>query len=300
MSKRGLGKGINSLIGDYTFDDVVEKSIKNIDRDRVHTAKLAKIISNPGQPRKSFDGTTLQELADSIKKQGVIQPIIVEQRDDSYVIVAGERRVRAAKIAGLEEIPIIVKSFTEGQRLEVALIENIQRENLNAIEEAKAFRYLMDRSKLNQEDLSARLGKKRSTIANSLRLLNLPKQVQNALISRAITAGHARAILSVLNLSEQTILLNRIIAEHLSVRQTEDLAVEFNNGARAKKDKKKKKISQKIPEVQAVEEKFLEACGTKVKVKGTLNKGAVEIAFYSTEDLERIYTLISNKQNLYD
>ena len=207
MSKRGLGKGINSLIGDYTFDDVVEKTIEP--KDHVQHAAISDIISNPGQPRKSFDPETLQELAESIKKQGVIQPVIVERRDDALVIVAGERRVRAARLAGLEQIPVIIKSFTEGQRLEVALIENIQRENLNPIEEAKAYRYLMDRSKLNQEELSERLGKKRSTIANSLRLLNLPKQAQNALISRGITAGHARAILSVVNPSEQTILLNR-------------------------------------------------------------------------------------------
>lgn len=299
MSKRGLGKGINSLIGDYTFDDVVEKTIESKDHHVQHAA-IADIISNPGQPRKSFDPETLQELAESIKKQGVIQPVIVERREDALVIVAGERRVRAARLAGLEQIPVIIKTFTEGQRLEVALIENIQRENLNPIEEAKAYRYLMDRSKLNQEELSDRLGKKRSTIANSLRLLNLPKQAQNALISRGITAGHARAILSVVNPSEQTILLNRIIAEHLSVRQAEDLAAEYNNGARAKKEKKKKKKLQSSPEIAAVEEKFLEACGTKVKLKGSLSKGAVQIDYYSADDLERIYSLISKKADLFD
>jgi ParB family chromosome partitioning protein len=158
----------------------------------------------------------------------------------------------------------------------------------------------MDRSKLNQEELSDRLGKKRSTIANSLRLLNLPKQAQNALISRGITAGHARAILSVVNPSEQTILLNRIIAEHLSVRQAEDLAAEYNSGARAKKEKKKKRKIQSSPEIAAVEEKFLEACGTKVKLKGSLSKGAVQIDYYSADDLERIYSLISKKTDLFD
>jgi ParB family chromosome partitioning protein len=298
VSKRGLGKGINSLIGDYTFDDVVEKTID--DKDHVQHANIADVISNPGQPRKSFDPETLQELAESIKKQGIIQPVIVEKRDGSLVIVAGERRVRAARLAGLEKVPVIIKTFTEGQRLEVALIENIQRENLNPIEEAKAYRYLMDRSKLNQEDLSARLGKKRSTIANSVRLLNLPKQAQNALISRGITAGHARAILSVVNPSEQTILLNRIITEHLSVRQAEELAAEYNNGARAKKERKQKKKVQSPPEIAAVEEKFLDACGTKVKLKGSLSKGAVQIEYYSPEDLERIYSLISKKSDLFD
>ena len=298
MAKRGLGKGINSLIGDYTFDDVVDRSVHP--GDAIQHIKLDDIMANPGQPRKSFDPETLQELADSIKKQGVIQPVIVEKHDGRYVIVAGERRVRASRLAGLDEIPVIVKTFTEGQRLEVALIENIQRENLNPIEEAKAYRYLMDRSKLNQEDLSARLGKKRSTIANSVRLLNLPKQAQNALISRAITAGHARAILSVINPSEQTILLNRIITEHLSVRQAEQLSAEMNKGSRAARAKKRKHTGRKTPEIRAVEEKFLEACGSKVRLKGTLEKGAVEISYYSSEDLERIYTLLSDKQDLYE
>lgn len=298
MSKRGLGKGINSLIGDYSFDDVVEKGVQK--HDEIKTAKLADITTNPGQPRKSFDPETMKELAESIKNQGIIQPIIVEKRDEGYVIVAGERRVRAARLAGLEEIPIIEKTFTEGQRLEVALIENIQRENLNAIEEAKAYRYLMDRSKLNQEELAQRLGKKRSTVANSVRLLSLPKQAQNALVSKAISAGHARAILSVVNPSEQTILLNRIITDHLSVRQAEEIAVELNNGARAGKKKKAKRQPRKDPEVQAVEEKFLEACGTKVKVKGSLHKGAIEISYYSPDDLERIYALIAKKQDLYE
>ena len=298
MSKHGLGKGINSLIGDYTFDDIVEKSTVKPTGELVELVPLSAIKTNDAQPRKNFDPETMNELAASIKEQGVIQPIIVERHGDEYAIVAGERRYRASRIAGLDEIPVIIKSFTEGQKLEVALIENIQRENLNAIEEAKAYRYLMDRSKLSQEELALRLGKKRSTIANSVRLLKLPKQVQNALISKAITAGHARAIMAVNNPSEQTILLNRIITDHLSVRQAEEISQELNNGSRARK-KKQKKVVQRSMEIRSVEEKFLEACGSKVKIKGTLKKGSLEISYYSQEDLERIYALISRKSDLY-
>lgn len=297
MSKRGLGKGINSLIGDYTFDDIVEDTNKS--GDRIERIPLDAIIPNPGQPRKSFDVESLKELAESIKNQGVLQPIIVERQGDYYVVVAGERRYRASKLAGMKDIPVVIKNFTEGQRLEVALIENIQRENLNAIEEAKAFRYLMDRAKINQEELALRVGKKRSTVANSVRLLSLPKQVQNSLISQAITAGHARAIMSVINPAEQTILHNKIIIEHLSVRQAEQMAQDMNKGQRAASSKKKRTIKHRSPEVAAIEEKFLDACGSKVHIKGSLKKGSVEIAFYSSDDLERIYTLISKKEDLF-
>ncbi len=299
MSKHGLGKGINSLIGDYTFDDIVEKSSNKKTGEQIEMVSLTEIKTDSNQPRKNFDPESMSELAASVKEQGVIQPIIVEKRKNGYYIVAGERRFRASKIAGMDKIPVIVKSFTEGQRLEVALIENIQRENLNAIEEAKAFKFLMDRSKLSQEELASRVGKKRSTIANSVRLLKLPKQVQNALISKAITAGHARAIMSVVNPAEQTILLNKIITEHLSVRQSEDLAQELNNGSRASKTRKKKKIIQRPVEITSVEEKFVEVCGSKVKIKGTLQKGSLEISYYSTDDLERIYSLIAKKSDLY-
>lgn len=299
MSKRGLGKGINSLIGDYSFDEIVEKHVKGTGIE-IQMLGLDVIVPNPDQPRKSFDMDSLSELSESIRHQGILQPVIVEKKDSSYVIVAGERRYRAAKIAGLTEIPVLVKTFTEGQRLEVALIENIQRENLNPIEEAKAFRYLLDRAKISQEELATRIGKKRSTIANSVRLLNLPKQVQNALISKAISAGHARAIMSVVNPSEQTILLNKIITDHLSVRQAEQIAQDMNNGARAARRKKKKSSKQRPLEITHVEEKFLEACGSKVHIKGTLEKGSVEIAFYSSDDLKRIYSMIAHKEDLYE
>lgn len=298
MSKRGLGKGINSLIGDYSFDDIVENTTER--RDFVEELSLEKIKANPGQPRKSFDREALEELADSVKNQGVIQPIIVERQHDGYIVVAGERRYRAAKLAGLETVPSIVKNFTEGQRLEVALIENIQRENLNPLEEAKAYRYLIDKTNMSQQNLADRVGKKRSTVANSLRLLNLPTQVQNALISKTISAGHARALMSVVNPSEQVVLLNRIITEHLSVRQSEDIAKQLNNGSRAAKKKKAKRSQARSAELTSVEEKFLDACGSKVHIKGTLNKGSVEISFYSPDDLQRIYSLITNKEDLFE
>ncbi len=298
MSKRGLGKGISSLIGDYTFEDIVGESSKT--GEKIKRISLEKITSNQDQPRKSFDIEALKELAQSITEQGVLQPIIVEKKGDGYVVVAGERRYRATKLAGLNDIPVIIKTFTEWQRLEVALIENIQRENLNTIEEAKAYRYLLDISKLSQEELGSRIGKKRSTIANSVRLLNLPKQIQNSLISKAISAGHARALMSIVNPAEQTILHNRIIIEHLSVRQSEMIAQNMNKGQRAANKRRKKKHSQRSSEIVSVEEKFLDACGAKVHIKGTLKKGSVEISFYSPEDLERIYTLISKREDLFE
>ena len=255
--------------------------------------KIQQIETNPDQPRKIFHEESLQELADSIREQGVLQPILVEKKGLKYCIVAGERRYRAASLAGLETIPAIVKSFTQGQKLEVALIENIQRENLNPIEESKAFRYLIETSALSQEELSKRIGKKRSTIANSLRLLNLNDSMQAAISAGNITAGHARALLSVVNPSDQIVLFEKIQLEGLSVRQAEKLASELNEGSRAAKNKKKSTVKKKNHTIIQIEEKFIEALGTKVSVKGTLEKGKLEISYFSADDLERVYELLS-------
>ena len=305
----GLGKGMGSLLGNFDFDiapyvvsspkekitvQVSEEDIK----DRVLYVSVDKITPNVNQPRKSFDDDSLAELSASIKNQGVLQPLLVEKiTDDSYVIVAGERRFRAAKIAGLSEVPVIVKSFNEVQRIEVALIENIQRENLNAIDEAAAYQYLIQKSGLTQEEVAEKVGKKRSTVTNSLRLLQLPDQMKDDIVSGVLTAGHARAILSLVNPNDRMLLRDKIIEKELSVREAEEEAQALNEG---KKVKVKRAPKARDPYIQGVEDKLLEAFGTKVEVKGNLKKGKLVIPYASQSDLERLYRLLGKSEDLFD
>ncbi|HOT61716.1 MAG TPA: ParB/RepB/Spo0J family partition protein [Treponemataceae bacterium] len=256
---------------------------------------------NPHQPRREFDETALRELADSIREHGIIQPIIVEEAGDgSYFIIAGERRTRAARLAGLSKVPVVVKKFSEERKLEVALIENIQRENLNPIEEAQAYHQLMALGNLSQEEAATRVGKNRSTVANALRLLKLPEDIASSLASGQITAGHARAILAVLNPADQRILFGRIVGNGLSVRDAERMAAELNAGSRASSPApaakaKTEKDAMKDIEVRNMEQRFIDALGTKVTVKGSLEKGTIEIAYFSRDDLDRIYELIMSR-----
>ena len=305
----GLGKGMGSLLGNFDFDitpDVVSSPKEKITvqvseediKDRVLYVSVDKITPNVNQPRKSFDDDSLAELSASIKNQGVLQPLLVEKiTDDSYVIVAGERRFRAAKIAGLSEVPVIVKSFNEVQRIEVALIENIQRENLNAIDEAAAYQYLIQKSGLTQEEVAEKVGKKRSTVTNSLRLLQLPDQMQDDIVSGVLTAGHARAILSLVNPNDRMLLRDKIIEKELSVREAEEEAQALNEG---KKVKVKRAPKARDPYIQGVEDKLLEAFGTKVEVKGNLKKGKLVIPYASQSDLERLYRLLGKSEDLFD
>ena len=305
----GLGKGMGSLLGNFDFDitpDVVSSPKEKITvqvseediKDRVLYVSVDKITPNVNQPRKSFDDDSLAELSASIKNQGVLQPLLVEKiTDDSYVIVAGERRFRAAKIAGLSEVPVIVKSFNEVQRIEVALIENIQRENLNAIDEAAAYQYLIQKSGLTQEEVAEKVGKKRSTVTNSLRLLQLPDQMKDDIVSGVLTAGHARAILSLVNPNDRMLLRDKIIEKELSVREAEEEAQALNEG---KKVKVKRAPKARDPYIQGVEDKLLEAFGTKVEVKGNLKKGKLVIPYASQSDLERLYRLLGKSQDLFD
>lgn len=254
---------------------------------------------NPHQPRTEFDEDALKELADSIREHGIIQPIIVEDAGDgTYFIIAGERRTRAARLAGLAEVPVIIKKFSDERKLEVALIENIQRENLNPVEEAQAYHKLMTLGNLSQEETAARVGKNRSTVANALRLLKLPEDISSSLASGQITAGHARALLSVLNPSEQRILFGRIIGNGLSVREAERMAAELNNGGRAGSPEKKQNRKPDNNPVQSVEirdleQKFIDILGTKVAIKGSLEKGSIEISYFSRDDLDRIYDILN-------
>ncbi|MDN5333891.1 MAG: ParB family transcriptional regulator, chromosome partitioning protein [Sphaerochaeta sp.] len=296
---------------DYSFDSVLDSALglasSNPDVEkgqRVLEVPVEQIRANPNQPRKDFNQEALEELSLSIKREGVLQPILVEEiAPGLYSIVAGERRFRAAKIAGLERIPVLVKDFTQMQRLEVSLIENIQRENLNPIEEAKAYAYLIQEAGITQEELAKRLGKNRSTISNSIRLLQLSSSMQQDLLNGKFTAGQARAILSVVNPADREILYRTVLEKDLSVRATEQLASQFNMGKRAayqSKKKRAKKSLAKAPEIIAIEDKFLHAVGSQVEIKGSLEKGKIEIPFTSSEELERLYQLLMPNQGLFE
>lgn len=303
MSKKALGKGLDALLSpkpekirNPENDQEEDNKIEEIANKGVRFIEIKNVRPNPDQPRKEFREESLKELADSIKEKGIIQPIIAERADnETYRIVAGERRFRAAKLAGLVDIPVIIKSFTREEKLEIALIENIQRDDLNPLEEAEAYQHLMNRAGLNQEEVAKKVGKQRSTVANSLRLLKMPDSMRQALREGSLTAGHARAVLSVINPAEQTVLFNRIINKNLSVREAERQAILLNSGNRTKEKKssEEKAVRKKSPELEHFEQKLVEALGTKVVVKGNEKKGKIEIEYYSSEDLEQIYNRIS-------
>ncbi len=300
LGKKGLGRGIESLIGDYDNSSFEIEKLEEAGL-KVREIEIGKIRPNPNQPRKDFDGDSLKELRDSILSQGIISPLIVEEiAKDSYIIIAGERRYRAANMAGLQTVPCIVRSFNDVQRMEVALIENIQRENLNPVEEARAYSYLISEHGIKQEDLSKRVGKSRSAIANSVRLLNLPANMLESLSSGKITAGHARALLSVENPADREILFGRILKSGLSVREAETLASALNNGSRAANTVKETSSKTKTEEILEIEEKFLQVTGCNVEVKGKANKGRLVIPFSNAGELERIYQLLAPGDILFE
>jgi len=291
--KKALGgMGLDALL---SLDDTAQETMELPPdlKDAVRDLPISDILTNPGQPRKIFSEESLQELAESIRSRGVIQPIIVEERGNGYEIVAGERRFRASQLAGNETIPAIIRKFSEEEKLEIALIENIQREDLTPIEEAQAYRNLIESLELSQQELADKVGKKRSTIANSLRLLNLPDDIQNSLNSGIISAGHARAILAVINPADQRILHSRIKDEGLSVRESESMVEDLNKGKRQQSREKASLPKNKIPEILSIEQKFIDHFGTRVQLKGNLKKGKIEISYFSEDDLERIFDLIS-------
>jgi ParB family transcriptional regulator, chromosome partitioning protein len=288
MSKRVLGKGIGALLaGEEMRADRAVSTVTEL--------PIGDLQPNPYQPRRGFSEESLRELADSIRHQGVLQPVLVEEGSGGrYTIIAGERRFRAARMAGLERIPVIVKRFPDAEKLEIALVENIQRENLSALEEAHAYRRLMEIAGLNQEELAQKVGKSRSTVANSLRLLKLPEEIQKSLEEATFSAGHARALLSVNRPEDQMSLFRIIIKEGISVRAAEQIASDLNQGKRArekKASKDKKGHWQKIPELRAIEQKLIETFGTRVEVKGDHVKGKIEIAYFSTDDFTRLLSL---------
>ena len=302
--KRGLGKGISSLMSGFDFDtqtdDIITKTIKDERKEKMTVVQLdiGHVRPNPNQPRKFFDEEALEGLAESIKSQGIIQPLTVEEiAPGEFSIIAGERRYRAAKIAGLDKVPAIVVSLSEVQRIQMSLIENIQRENLNAIEEASAYQYLIDHSGCTQEMVAQKVGKSRSAIANSLRLLSLSDKMKDDIVSGAMSAGHARAILSLINPADRELLRDKIVHEGLSVRDAEILAESYNKGHKLIQ---RKKSTEKDTEVVNIEEKFVSAVGARVEIKGSLDKGKLQIKFKSQKDLERLYALLSGGGVLFD
>lgn len=292
-AKYGLGKGLDALLSGTSADET--RPDKGLQGEM--WIPLEKLKANPNQPRKIFDEDSLHELAASIREHGIIQPIIVEANSDgTYIIVAGERRSRAARMAGLREVPAIIRNYSDERRLEVALIENVQRSDLNPIEEAQAYKRLMELTGLSQDEVAARVGKNRSTVANALRLLKLPEDMQNALAAQQMTSGHARAILSVVNPADQRVLFGKILAESISVREAEKFAQELNGGIRAaEKPKETEKIREKDPEILAMEQQFIDILGTKVSISGGLKRGSIHIDYYSMEDLDRIYAILAGK-----
>ncbi len=291
MKKRGLGKGLDALFSsdeeilspDTEDVPVAEEETKD---QNVQIVDIYMVEPDRNQPRKTFDAEKLQELADSVKQYGVLQPLLVQKEPDYYRIIAGERRWRAARLAGLTEIPVIVKNFSAQDSMAVALIENLQRQNLNPMEESMAYQKLLTEFSLTQEQVAAKLGKSRSAIANSLRLQNLAEPVQKSLSEGLISPGHAKVLLGVTDASEQNKLAVRVIAENLSVRELEKIVAQKSE---AKKEVKKKKEDREQDLASKIaEDRMKELLGTRVTISKGARKGKIEIEYYSEEDLERI------------
>lgn len=281
MAKAKLGRGLGSL-----FDEPVIAE----NTDTVESLRITLVEPNKNQPRHSFDKDKIDELSESIKEHGVIQPIIVVKNDDRYKIVAGERRWRAAKKAGLKEIPAVIRNYSEFEIAQIALIENLQRENLNPIEEALGYQTLMSKFNMTQEDVSDKIGKSRSAIANSVRLLSLDEPIRQKLISGEISSGHARALLSIESPKVRLAVLESIIEKGLNVRQAEALAKQLQ---KAKPQKKKQTLDEQVKaQLAIIEDRLASRLGTKVTLHHDNKRGKIEIEYYGNADLDRIISLI--------
>ena len=305
VKKGGLGKGLDSLIQSSPSrpktapktevkEKIVEKVVeKVVEKPVEQKIKLSLIEPNREQPRKNFDEEALQELSDSIKQYGIIQPLVVKKNADYYEIIAGERRWRAAKMAGLKEVPVIIKEYTDQEIVEISLIENIQRENLNPIEEAIAYKRLLDEFHLKQEEVAKRVAKSRTTVTNSLRLLKLDERVQQMVINEELTSGHVRALLSIEDKNAQCEVAKKVFDEKLSVRDTEKL-VKLVLSPKAPKVKKKLTHEEIYHDM---EERMKEIFGSKVSIqRKSEHKGKIEIEYYSDEELERILDVMNTMQ----
>ena len=323
--KRGLGRGLNDLLS-VSEDEAkqakkdakavskkapavkenekpVEKPKKEVDESSEVMVKVTDIEPNPNQPRTNFNEDALNELAESIKRIGVIEPIVVYKKDRGYEIIAGERRWRAARLAGIKEVPVIIRKYTKQQRVEIALIENIQRENLNPIEEALAYNRLIEEFKLKQDEVAERVSKSRTAITNSLRLLKLCDKVKEMVVEQMISAGHARALITIEDPDVQYETAMTIFDQGLSVRDTEQLVKDVNNIlATQPKDKvetPKEDNTALLAILSQMENNLKTTLGTKVKIKPRgKNKGRIEIEYFSSDDLERIIHIINTKEQL--
>ena len=294
MSKKfGLGKGLNALIPEDTILSTLDTKLEKTDDDRDKgsiSIDINLIKSNEEQPRKSFDDEKILELAESIKSNGIIQPLVLKKVNNEYIIVAGERRWRAAKLIGLKEVPAIIMNLTEKQILEISLIENIQREDLNSIEEALAYKKLINDFNLTQEELSKRIGKSRVTITNTIRLLNLSEDVQQYIIEGVISEGHGRALLGITDSKVQCELAQSVIDDKLSVRELEILIRKLKTSPTRSKSKSSNETNPYYKDITYKLENYF---GTKVNITNKNNKGKIEIEYYSEEDLQRILEIIN-------
>lgn len=307
--KGGLGKGLDSLIPNsrgkesvHTVKSTEESTIVNKpvdnseqkEKENEQMVKVTQIEPNREQPRKNFEEESLNELAESIRQFGILQPLLVKKKGERYEIIAGERRWRAAKLAGVKEVPVVVRDYTDQEIMEIALIENIQRENLNPIEEAMAYKRLLKEFNLKQDEVAERVSKSRTAVTNSMRLLKLNDRVQQMIIDDMISTGHARALLAIEDEEQQYMLANKIFDEKLSVRETEKLVKALKN---PKKEEKKPEVENQFVYTN-LEEQMKSLIGTKVSVHAKANgKGKIEIEYYSPDDLERIYELLMTIQH---
>lgn len=293
MAARGLGKGLDSLIpasAGITKNESKGKE-KASEKGQETLVKITMVEPNRDQPRKNFDEDALLELSESIKQFGLLQPILVQDKKDHYEIIAGERRWRASKLAGLKEVPVIIKNLTDQEVVEISLIENIQREDLNPIEEALAYKRLLNEFHLKQDEVAERVSKSRTAVTNSMRLLKLSEEVQQMVIDEMITTGHARALLAIEDLEKQYMYAQKIFDEKLSVRETEKLMKNLD-----KPEKQKKEKGKNLDFIyQDIEEQLKTSLGTKVSVSSKENgSGKIEIEFYSSEELDRIVDILKS------
>ena len=301
MKKRGLGKGLDAL---FSSDEVMEPQEEYMpvseepsseeSKEKVQIVDIYTVEPDREQPRKNFDPEKLQELSDSIRQYGVLQPLLVQKEKDYYKIIAGERRWRAARLAGLTEIPVIVKEFTPQDSMAVSLIENLQRQNLNPMEESMAYQKLLTEFSMTQEQIAEKLGKSRSAIANSLRLQNLPEAVQKSISEGMISMGHAKVLLGLDDKAEQTRLAVRIIGEKLSVRELEQILAE-KKPTKAKKKSEKKETAKDLA-TRMAEERMKELLGTQVSIKKGAKKGKIDIKYHSEEELDRILNFLEARE----
>ncbi|MGE5585323.1 MAG: ParB/RepB/Spo0J family partition protein [Bacillota bacterium] len=283
MPRKGLGKGLSALIPDMEPEAV----------ERVQDLPIDRIQPNPYQPRKRFDDARLGELAESIRVHGIVQPLVVRKAGDGYELVVGQRRLLAAKMAGLAEVPVVVSDLGDAEMIQVALIENLQREDLNPMEEAESYRRLVEEFGLTQDELAGVLGRSRPSIANTLRLLNLQPEVQEVVSRGTISMGHARALLAIQDSALQVEACRRIVDQELSVRETEELVRRvLASGRVGVKGEDEKQERPRDPEITSLEEKLRRAFGTQVRIVQGKKKGRIEIEYYSDEDLERILALV--------